>query len=124
MLEDSNADVLLLLDCCQPLGGGGSVRTATSKQVFAACGFSSETPGVGEHSFSRALIEELLNSVWRPFTMSEFHHRILNRLRTMVPSHRGGQRQTPVLGLLGEGGLPNPSIQLASYAVHPVNLIA
>lgn len=124
MLEDSTADVLLLLDCCQPLGGGGSVRAATGKQVLAACGFSSEAPGVGEHSFSRALTQELLKSALKPFTMSELHLRILNRLRAMVPDHHGEQRQTPILSMLGEGGLPSPSIRLVSYATYPVNLIA
>jgi hypothetical protein len=124
VLEDSTADALLLLDCCQPLGGGSSVRAATGKQVLAACGFSSEAPGVGEHSFSRALIQELLKSAFKPFAISELHHRILNRLRTMVPDHRNELRETPVLSILGEGGLPSPSIRLVSYAIYPINLIA
>lgn len=124
MLENSTADVLLLLDCCSPMGGGGSVHGTTSKLVLAACGFRSEAPGVGEHSFSRALIQELLKSPLQPFTMAELHHRILNRLRNMVPDHRGEQRETPVLSVLGEGGYSDPSIRLVSYAVHPVNLIA
>lgn len=124
MLEDSTSHVLLLLDCCQPLGGGGSVRADTSKEVLAACGFGSEAPGVGKNSFSRALIEELIKSVLNPFTMSQLHYRIVNRLRTLVPGPRGEVRKTPILGILGEGGLPNPSIQLVSYSTYPVNLIA
>ena len=124
ILEDCLADVLLILDCCQPLGGGGRVRCATGKQVLAACGFGSSAPGVGEHSFSRALIQELLRSFQVPFTVSELHHRILNRLRSAVPDYGGERRQTPVWEIMGEGGLPDQSIRIASYDVYPMNLIA
>lgn len=116
--------MLLLLDCCQPLGGGGSVRRATGKQVLAACGFGCDAPGVGEDSFSQALNEELLKAATKPFSVSELHHRILNNLRSVVPDHYGERRETPVLSILGEGGIPSPSIRLVSYATHPVNLIA
>ena len=124
MLEDSTAHVLLILDCCQPLGGGGSVLAATGKEVLAACGFGNGAPGVGEHSFSRALIEELVLSASKPFTTSELHRRILNRLRALVPDHDGEQRETPVLVIMGEGGFPSFTIRLISFDVHPVNLIA
>lgn len=124
MLEDSTSDVLLLLDCCQPLGGGGSVCADTAKEVLVACGFGSEAAGVGENSFSRALIEELLKSVNIPFTMSQLHYRVLNRLRTLAPGLRGEQRKTPILGILGEGGKPSLTIELVSYTTYPVNLIA
>ena len=123
MLEDSSADVLLLLDCCQPLGGGGSVRAATNKQVLAAAGFGTEAPDVGEHSFSRALIEELLLLALRPFTVSTLHHRVVNRLRASVPTYHGEQRETPVNMILGEGGDSSSSIRIVSYAAFPINLI-
>ena len=91
---------------------------------MAACGFGCDAPGVGEHSFSRALIEELLKAVLKPLTVSELHLRILNNLRSMVPDHHGERRQTPVLSNLGEGGIPSPSIRLVSYTTHPINLVA
>ena len=123
LLEDSSADVLLLLDCCHSLGGGGSVRAATGKQVLAAAGFGTEAPEVGEHSFSRALIEELLILASRPFTVSTLHHRVVNRLRASVPTCRGEERQTPVLMMMGEGGDSDSSIRIVSYAEFPINLI-
>ena len=124
LIEESTADVLLLLDCCQPWGGGGSVRTNTGKELLAACGFGREAPGVGEHSFSRALIEELMKSATHSFTTSELHLRMVNRLRSWIPDFYGERRETPILSILGEGGIPSTSIRLASYTLHPVNLIA
>lgn len=92
--------------------------------MLAACGFSREAPGVGEHSFTWALCEELLKAHTHPISVAILHHRIENRLRSWIPDHRGEQREAPVLSLMGEGGVPNPSIELVSYAAYPINLIA
>ncbi len=124
MLENSLSDVLLLLDCCKPLGPGGSIRAGTSKEVLTACGFSRATPGVGEHSFTKALIEELVTSAPEPFNTNELHSRMTNRLRTRVLDQHGEQRENPVLSLMGEGGQRNLSIKFVSFTHYPINLVA
>lgn len=83
-----------------------------------------ETPGVGEHSFSTALIEELLKRADEPLNTSQLHYRIVTRLRTWAPDRYEEQREHPVLGVMGEGGRRNDSIRLVFYRKHSVNLIA
>ena len=50
--------MLILLDCCE---AGSSVGNPSEghTEIMGACGFESDTPGVGDHSFTRSLIEEL-----------------------------------------------------------------
>ena len=58
MLEDAESDVLILLDCCaaaSSISGSGSSVT----EVLAACGPETWSPGVGQHAFTRNLIDEL-----------------------------------------------------------------
>lgn len=83
-----------------------------------------ETPGVGEHSFSTALIEELLKRADEPFNTSQLHCRIVTRLRTWALDRYEEQREHPVLGVMGEGCQPNDSIRLVFYRKHSINLIA
>jgi hypothetical protein len=123
LLENSKSDVLLLLDCCQATGGGGNIEPGTSKEIIAACGFGSAAPGVGQHSFSRALIEELTASHARPFSTEVLHLGILTRLRGRVPV-QAEERETPVRVLMGPGGLQQSQITIVSYEVWPRNLIA
>ena len=58
MLQEAHSDVLILLDCC---AAASSVVEAGSgvTEPKAACGFETVAPGVGQHSFTRSLIEEL-----------------------------------------------------------------
>ena len=53
-----HSDVLIILDCC---AAASSVAEAGSgiTELVAACGFETVAPGVGQHSFTRSLIEEL-----------------------------------------------------------------
>ena len=81
MLENLKSDVLLLLDCCTAGGTSGDATNGV-KEIIAACGFETWTPGVGPHSFTGALIEELKRlSTGRPFSIASLHSRILERLR-------------------------------------------
>ena len=120
MLENSTADVLLILDCCEPVGGGSSVRSGTRKKVLAATGFNRTTPGVGEHSFSGNLCDQLLKMSAESFDTAQLCHDLVNRLRTRAQ----GRFEHPVLDVMGEGGKPHDSIRLLSYRKHPINLIA
>lgn len=81
MLESLKSDLLLLLDCCTAGGTSGDATNGV-KEIIAACGFKTWTPGVGPHSFTSALIEELKRlSTGRAFSIAGLHSRILERLR-------------------------------------------
>ena len=81
MLENLKSDLLLLLDCCTAGGTSGDATNGV-KEIIAACGFETWTPGVGAHSFTSALIEELKRlSTGRAFSTAGLHSRILERLR-------------------------------------------
>ena len=84
-LEDTKSDVLILLDCCHAGGSSGDAAKGT-KEVIAACGFETWAPGVGDHSFTKSLIEELKYlSTGSSFSASSLHHRILDRLKHWSP---------------------------------------
>ncbi|KAL8894852.1 MAG: hypothetical protein Q9192_004005 [Flavoplaca navasiana] len=57
-LGQADSDVLILLDCCAAASSVGSPSKGHT-EVIGACGFESDSPGVGDHSFTRSLIEEL-----------------------------------------------------------------
>lgn len=56
-LGQADSDVLILLDCCAAASSIGSSKGHS--EVMGACGFESKASGVGDHSFTRSLIEEL-----------------------------------------------------------------
>jgi hypothetical protein len=88
--EESEADVLLLYDCCH------SAPTRTNRcpqsrksvtEAISACGYETIAPEVDEHSFSRALIQTLAAaSQGHPFSIGELHSWILGRLKFWLPS--------------------------------------
>ena len=88
LLEDADSDVLILLDCCHSIGSGSDVTKGT-KEIIAACGFESEAPGVGHHSFTSSLIEELRCLGNGPtFTAASLHEKVLNRvMRSWDPGY-------------------------------------
>ncbi|KAI9785422.1 MAG: hypothetical protein M1816_000437 [Peltula sp. TS41687] len=88
MLEEAEADVLILLDCCHSIGSGGDVTKGT-KEIIAACGFETQAPGVGHHSFTSSLTEELRCLGKGPtFTAAGLHEKVLNRvMRSWDPGY-------------------------------------
>ena len=92
MLEEADADVLLLYDCCHSAAITASFSSPGHKgvtEVIAACGYEAIAPEVGQHSFSNALAEVLAAaSKAKPFSVAELHTRILNRLKCWTPSNR------------------------------------
>ena len=90
MLEEADADVLLLLDCCHSAAStmSSSFRATTGiKEVIAACGYETTAPGVGPHSFTKALAEILATaSKEGPISVGELHSRVLAQLKCWVPS--------------------------------------
>lgn len=111
MLEEAKSDVLILLDCCAAASSTASVDCGIT-EVIAACGFETWTPGVGEHSFSRSLIDELKFLSTGPlFTAAMLHSKVLSRIKYWKPRYNAAtslnprnlwteKRKTPVYILL------------------------
>ena len=59
LLENAVPHVLIILDCCFAANATRDTAEGTTKELLAACGRENQTSGVGEHSFTSALIEEL-----------------------------------------------------------------
>jgi len=107
MLEEAQSDVLVLLDCCAAASsatGAGSGIT----EVIAACGFETWAPGVGQHSFTRSLTEELKYlSTTAPFTTALLHNLILSRVKYWKPRYGNSTsaqepRKTPIYIVLSD----------------------
>ncbi|KAL8721476.1 MAG: hypothetical protein Q9225_001855 [Loekoesia sp. 1 TL-2023] len=81
-IGQADLDVLILLDCCAAASSaGGSSKGHT--EVIGACGFESSAPGVGEHSFTKSLIEELRYYGDQPYPISTafLYGKILDRAK-------------------------------------------
>ena len=108
MLEHAESDVLILLDCCaaaSSISGTGS----GVKEVIAACGFETWAPGVGEHSFTRSLIDEL--QWWshsNTLSVAMLHNKVLSRIKYWKPrfgvTGEHEHRKTPVYIVLSDEG--------------------
>ena len=82
MLEEAESDVLVLLDCRAAASSGGSAGKGVT-EVIAACGFEAPAPGVGHHSFTSNLTDELryLGLSKTSFTTAFLHNKVLARLK-------------------------------------------
>jgi hypothetical protein len=117
MLEQASSDVLILLDCCAAASsisddGGNSVT-----ELVAACGFETWAPGVGQHSFTRSLTEELKDWDLRaPISVAKLHSQVLTRIKHWKPRYAGAgheeRRKTPIYVSLANEG-KHRSIHLA-----------
>ena len=87
MLEQAKSDTLILLDCCAAASSAtGSGNGIT--EIIAACGFEAWAPDVGEHSFTRSLIDELRYlSRTGPFSTSMLHNKVLSRVKYWKPRY-------------------------------------
>ncbi|KAL8920844.1 MAG: hypothetical protein Q9208_006016 [Pyrenodesmia sp. 3 TL-2023] len=81
-LGQADSDVLILLDCCAAASSAGSPSKGHT-EVIGACGFETGTPGVGDHSFTRSLIEELryYGGDSRPISTAFLYSKILTRAK-------------------------------------------
>ena len=96
LLETAVPHVLIILDCCFAATAARDTTEGTTKEILAACGRESPTLGVGQRSFTSALIEELQAFDGAPFTATMLH----SRLVTM----RWRLAFTPIYALLSERG--------------------
>lgn len=123
MLEEADSDVLILLDCCAAGSSAGGSGKGIN-QMIAACGFESFTPGVGEHSFTRALIEELKYYELRgPISTALLHNKILARAKkAWNPRYASDgtheRRRTPIYIDLSEQARPR-CIELSPLPIQP-----
>jgi hypothetical protein len=89
MLEEADADVLLLLDCCHSAAVPTTdcqQRTGGVVEVIAACGYETIAAEVDQHSFTKALTDILaMASKGLPFSIGELHSRVLSRLKCWTP---------------------------------------
>lgn len=116
MLEQAKSDVLILLDCCAAASSATGSGCGIT-EIIAACGFEAWAPGVGQHSFTRSLIEELryLRGT-SPFSTSLLHNKVLSRVKYWKPRydpsarHRE-MRKTPIYIVISNETRPR-SIEL------------
>ena len=101
MLEQARSDVLILLDCCAAASSATSSGNGIT-EIIAACGFEAYAPGVGQHSFTRSLIDELkyLEGMGS-FSTSLLHDKVLSRVKYWKPrfgpsASRHEIRRTPI----------------------------
>lgn len=96
MLLEANPEVLIILDCCFAANAARDTSFGTAKELLAACGGESETPGVCDLSFTSVLVEELQYFGRTPFTVAMLY----SRLVTMRHKLKG----TPIYVPLSEYG--------------------
>ncbi|KAL8776403.1 MAG: hypothetical protein Q9203_003400 [Teloschistes exilis] len=125
LLEQARSDVLLLLDCCAAASSAAASGNGVT-ELIAACGFESWAPGVGEHSFSRSLIEELKYlSYGPPFSAALLHNRVLSRIKYWKPRFTATfaleRRKTPIYIQLAND-LNQKSIQLGPLPIHSTGI--
>lgn len=87
LLEEAASDVLLLYDSCHSshpaINTGGQGVT----EVIAACGFETQAPAVGPHSFTHTLIRELEEAFSGPaISVAELHVRVIGSLKNWKPA--------------------------------------
>lgn len=85
-LEEAEADALLLYDCCHSSHPAINVSGQGVTEVIAACGFETQAPAVGLHSFTNALIKELEEAfAGPPISVAELHGRVIGSLKNWKP---------------------------------------
>jgi hypothetical protein len=86
LFEEAEADVLLLYDTCHSSHPAVNIGGQGVTEVIAACGFETEAPAVGPHSFTNALIRELEEAfTGPPISVAELHGRIIGSLKSWKP---------------------------------------
>jgi hypothetical protein len=95
VLEESQSDVLLLLDCCH----AGSANTNEGNgvtEVISACPYNSNANGVGPYSFTHALVIELEALASRAeFSTGELYNNIYCRTQIRLPEDGAGTERHP-----------------------------
>ncbi|CZR67057.1 uncharacterized protein PAC_16956 [Phialocephala subalpina] len=86
LFEEAESDVLLLYDTCHSSHPAVNVGGQGVTEVIAACGFETQAPAVGAHSFTNALIRELEEAFnGPPISVAELHGRVIGSLKSWKP---------------------------------------
>jgi len=95
VLEESESDVLLLLDCCHA-GTANTNEGNGSTEIISACPYNSSANGVGPYSFTQALVTELENlSRKAEFSTGELYNNIYCRTQIRLPDDGAGTERHP-----------------------------
>ena len=113
MLLEAKPRVLIILDCCFAANAARDTSFGTAKELLAACGGESETPGVCDLSFTSVLVEVLQDLGRTPFTVAMLY----SRLVTMRPKLKG----TPIHVSLSEHGSNSITIPPMPRSLPPVH---
>ncbi len=108
-IEQADCDVLILLDCCASASSSNTGTGSGVTELIAACGFETVAPGVGEHSFTRSLIDELKWWTYGPsLTAAMLHNKVLSRVKYWKPRFGAApydeRRRTPMYIVLANEG--------------------
>ena len=108
-IEQADYDVLILLDCCASASSSNTGTGSGVTELIAACGFETVAPGVGEHSFTRSLIDELKWWTYGPsLTAAMLHNKVLSRVKYWKPRFGAApydeRRRTPMYIVLANEG--------------------
>ncbi|KAI4286207.1 MAG: hypothetical protein L6R38_000103 [Xanthoria sp. 2 TBL-2021] len=139
-LCQADSDVLILLDCCAAASSAGSPSKGHT-EIIGACGFESDSPGVGDHSFTRSLIEELryYGERSRPISTAFLFSKILarakdswnprfernadfERRRTPIHIHLADRSKQRCIELTPMASLPPPLGHIPGLASSPSQL--
>ena len=112
MLLEASPRVLIILDCCFAANAARDTSFGTAKELLAACGGESETPGVCDLSFTSVLVEVLQYLGRAPFTVAMLY----SRLVTMRHKLKG----TPIYVPLSEHGSNSITIPPMPRSLPPV----
>ena len=108
-IEQADCDVLILLDCCASASSSNTGTGSGVTELIAACGFETVAPGVGEHSFTRSLRDELKWWTHGPsLTAAMLHSKVLSRVKYWKPRFGAApydeRRRTPIYIMLANEG--------------------
>lgn len=113
MLLEAKPRVLIILDCCFAANAARDTSFGTAKELLAACGGESETPGVCDLSFTSVLVEVLQDLGRTPFTVAKLYSRlVINRPRL---------KGTPIHVSLSEHGSNSITIPPMPRTLPPVH---
>ena len=108
LLENAESDALILLDCCAAASSISATGSGVT-EVIAACGFETWAPGVGKHSFTRSLIDEL--RYWShglTLSVAMLHNKVLSRIKYWKPrfgmTGEHEHRKTPIYIVISHEG--------------------
>ena len=107
-LQNAESDALILLDCCAAASSISATGSGVT-EVIAACGFETWAPAVGEHSFTRSLIDELRYWGRGPtLSVAMLHNKVLSRIKYWKPrfgmTGEHEHRKTPIYIVLSHKG--------------------